>query len=98
MNSNPRKQLQQNPQNYKLHYLKGRIRKYYGPERDHNISDATTHPNNAEPFNIQANGEFLGAGTNKNTGVDALRRAITAVFTYNNPHLTRFHSIFVLSY
>ena len=50
--------------------------------------------NNAEPFNIhKANGQFLGAGTNKNTGVDALRRMITAVFTYKNPHLTRFNSI-----
>ena len=45
-NSNPRKQLQQNPQNYKLHYSKGPMWKYYGPERDHkqSISDATTHP------------------------------------------------------
>ena len=54
--------------------------------------------NNAESFNIhKVNGQFLGAGTkNLNTGVDALRRKITAVFTFKNPHLTRFNSIFLL--
>ena len=123
MNSNPRKQLQQNPQNYKLHYSKGRIRKYYGPGKDHISTVFLAPPHiqyNAEPFNInKANGQFfielamampisvsvaigphssnickafpigrrqikfsLGAGTNKNTWIDALRRTITSVFTY----------------
>ena len=63
MNSNPRKQLQQNPQDYKLHYSKGRIRKYYGPGKDQISKVFLAPPHiqiNAEPFNInKANGQFF---------------------------------------